>query len=785
MASLDDLTTVTPPTDPSLEQHALALEDEARDTPRDPKLRGKRKEFVASVIKECLERHSYICTRESAQRAREDDDLRFDRSLLEDVWPENIRKGRAGRVVGGEVLDARPMLVIPKLDQPVQQVIQEGRRARLAINVKPRGAKASKKGAFLRQGMIRAIEADCGAQNARMWAFDRCVKVGRGYYRLVIQYANDNDDQLDIAVKRIKHQGSVFLDPDFIEPDWSDGRYAIITVDLSHEEYRERYGKSPVLDSPFPLEGVSEQYQNQWCNDRTIRVAEYWVMEKKMLPGSTRKRPVVKRYVLSSNDILEEQAWPGRWIPMCLVVGKEYNIGGEVTYKGLISNGKDAARGYNYMRSATVEMVGAAPKAPYLADIRQIKGHEDAWDNLNTRNSPYLPYNRFDPTGKVDYGVPQRNFGEPAIQAVSMEVASFDRDIMAVTGRYEPSRGQLSTERSGKAIQALQQQAETSSSGYLENLASYTLPHEGRMMLDLLPHVYQEPGRIIRLLGDTPKDESYAMLGTPFVPDGPDGLPVAYEPPNPKRTFLAKLGLGPPPPPPPENLTEYRLDDGGDYMVTVTVGRSFATERDANKDVLEAIMKAAPQLVPHIVDLWVENLDSTMSDQVVERLRRMNPALAGGEAQIPPEVQAQMQQAQQQIAQLQGDLQQAQQEISTNASKTQAEVAIKQMEIDSRERIAALENETTLRVKAADLNAKASLTLLEARIAELERDSEQEYEATKMAVGMVSDRRNTREEREHAKRTAAEQRAFEKDQTERAAALEQQAEARADRKSVV
>lgn len=717
MALLDDLTLTVPASDPDQSVHDLALVEEERGTIRDPDVKRIPRELARALIREVTERFAYVCSKEEKQRAREDEDLRFDRALLEDQWPEDIRRLRSGRLVDGKIVDARPMLVIPKLDQPIFQVIQEARKARLAINIKPKGAKASLKGANLRQGMIRAIEADSGAQNARMWGFDRAVKVGRGYYRVIVRYNNDTDDQLDIAIVRIKNQSGVYLDPDAIEPDFSDIRYAISVVDLSHDEYKQRYNKSALVDSDFPGD---DAYKGVWITEKTIKVAEYWRVDFVKVPGSKRKRPKVHRWVCSGNDILESIPWPGRYIPYLCCVGREYNVNGDVCYKGMISNAKDAARGYNYMRSASVEMVGAAPKAPYLVDIAQIKGHEEEWRTLNVRNAPYLPFNRFSDDRKTDYGVPQRNFGEPAIEATTLEVMAFDRDIMAVTGRYEPSRGQLSGERSGKAIQALQQQGETATSGYLENFASYTLPHEGRIVLDLLKPIYREPGRIIRLLGDKATDERYVMLGTPFTPNGPNGLPQAVQPPpmSGAQRLLAKLGLAQPPQM-PDGVEEYSLDDDGDYMVQVTVGRSYATEREATASVLESIMKAAPNLVPLVVDLWVENLDTPTSQQLVERLRKANPMLQG-DAPLPPEVQAQMQAMQQQVAQLSATLQEAQQQITANETKIQAELAMKKLDTESRERIAALEAETELLKVRATMAGKEQLTLLEARIRELE-----------------------------------------------------------------
>ncbi|MFA5945122.1 MAG: hypothetical protein WC876_11730, partial [Candidatus Thermoplasmatota archaeon] len=121
------------------------------------------------LIDEAMDRFRLVLEVEGDQRQREVDDLKFDRAFPEDQWPEDIRNARAGGIApDGTVIHERPCLVINKLDAPVQQVINEARKSRLAIIVKPKGNGANQEGAELRQGMIRAIEGDSRANIARI-----------------------------------------------------------------------------------------------------------------------------------------------------------------------------------------------------------------------------------------------------------------------------------------------------------------------------------------------------------------------------------------------------------------------------------------------------------------------------------------------------------------------------------------------------------------------------------------------------------------------------------------
>src|SRR4030095_6386025 len=157
--------------------------------------RERKKELVEKAVKQ----FQVATTAEYQQRQREDEDLKFDRALPTDQWPEGIRTSRAGGVAEtGGVVNERPCLVINKLDQPVQQVINEAPGARLSVEINPKSDGASQAGAEIRQGIYRTIESESRAHIARLWALDRAVKCGRGAYRGVTKYTNDGDFVQDI-----------------------------------------------------------------------------------------------------------------------------------------------------------------------------------------------------------------------------------------------------------------------------------------------------------------------------------------------------------------------------------------------------------------------------------------------------------------------------------------------------------------------------------------------------------------------------------------------------------
>jgi hypothetical protein len=71
--------------------------------------------------------------------------------------------------------------------------------------------------------------------------------------------------------------------------------------------------------------------------------------------------------------------------------------------------------------------------------------------------------------------------------------------LQGTIGIYKSSIGAESNEKSGKAILAREKQADTSTFVYIDNHAQ-AIAHTGRVILDLIPHVY-DAERELRIIG--------------------------------------------------------------------------------------------------------------------------------------------------------------------------------------------------------------------------------------------------------------------------------------------
>jgi hypothetical protein len=700
----------------------------------------RRETFLAEV----RERFAQAAEAEAEQRQLMLEDAEF---RAGDQWPDNVKAARA--------IDQRPCLTIDKLSGPIRQVTNAQRQSRFAIDVVP--IDGDPKVAEVFQGLVRHIEVESQAQVAYSWAFEQAVTSGRGFWRVLTDYASDASFDQDLRIARILNPFTVYLDPAAEEADASDARYAFVVEDLPREEFERRYPKSDTAKAQaagvVAFDSIGDRTPD-WFPDGKVRVAEYWWREPvrrtlvqladgRVVPADQAEdipvldqrdvdAHVVKWALVTGAEVLDEREWPGKYIPIVPVVGEELNIGGERVWRGLVRAARDAQRMYNYWISAETEAIALAPRAPFVGVEGQFEGHEAQWKQANLRSYPYLEYKGTSIAG-VPVGPPQRQVAEPPIQALVMAIQQADSDIKATTGMFDPSLGNISPrERSGRAILALQRQGETATSNYTDNLAR-AIAYTGRILVDLIPAIYDRPGRLVRVLGADDQAKTVA-LNAPFVP-GPGGQPQV-------------ITQAPAPP----GAEQFNLREGR-FSVRVQVGQSYTTQRQEASTTMLEVVGANPSLMPLVGDLLFQQMDWPGAQAMAERLKKMlPPALQDDQAgaPVPPQVQAQLQQAGQMVEALTQRVNELTQAIETDAVKASRDAAIKKMELESRERVAAMQVQADLVQTEAQINAQGAQKLLTEQLASIRHLLELQ----------------------HARVDGAEQRAFEAQQGEATRAYE-------------
>jgi hypothetical protein len=661
----------------------------------------------------------------SNQRDREKEDLKFQDPDLQ--WDEKSRRQR----MGDDVAPARPTLSISKIDQPVRLVQNQMKAAKLGVDISPLSEDADPETAEIIQGLYRHIERTSRAHLARNWAFGRAVTAGFGVYRVLTEYDDEGGHPLDqkIVIKRILDQSAVYLDPTAQEPDFSDGKWAFVVNWVPKDAFQEKFPKAKAGSSTALDWGGSNVDEPRWVREKDVRVAEYWYRECKQVPiesddlpegeePRTREEYTVHFYKITGLEILEHRTWPGKYIPLIVVPGRELQtFDEERRWFGMIRPARDGQRGFNFCASTMVESMASEPKTPWVGAEGQFEGHEKEWSLSNIRNLPYLEYK---PTTIGDKPAPppmRAQIDTSKMQLAMMGLQEFDKFIQAATSVYDPSLGrETSRDKSGKAIERLQEQADAGTTDFLQNFADISLTYEARVILDLMPHIYNRPGRIARVLrGDDNKSEA-VMLNQPFT-KGQDGqLQPSEEQADGTKLYDLRKGV---------------------YAVSAEVGRAFQTRLKEGQEFMGTILQAMPEYLPLIGDLVFQFRDEPGAKEMAERLAKVReqkfPGIGEGEeGQLSPQQANMKVQAQeQQIQALNQQLQQLADEIKTDKAKQEAQMlkaqldaALKGQDIQARERMNTQDNQTALMIARMDAVLEQFKLAQQGQQAEQDREHE-------------------------------------------------------------
>jgi len=564
----------------------------------------------------------------------------------ESQWPQDVRKRREDQ--------GRPCLTINQLPSFIRKVTNDARLNKPAIKVKPADSVADPETARVLAGLIKHIETDSNAGVAYQTGIEGAVSGGFGYWRIDLEHAQWDSFDLDIKIRRIINEYSVYEDPYATEPDSSDWDSCFVVDEMPEHIFKARWKKAEKVDWERDPRYNVQTIRSGWRSDggKTVRVAEHWqrtyedvklllltdpldtetreaitVAEAEM-PEMIRmqleqgalvearsriaERPVVKQYQLSGAEVLEENDWPGSFLPIIPIYGEEVSLNGERIYRSLITDAKDSQRDYNYWRSAGTELVGIAPRVPWLVQEGTVVD-PDKWARANKENVPYLEYSR-------DASSPPQRQPIDAGSAVGamMEARLAKDDMKGVMGIFDASRGERSNETSGKAIMARQKEGDVATYHFQDN-QSRAVVHTGRVLVDLIPKVYSER-KMVRILGEI-NDERIIKLGEPEVIKDREGRPKQDKEGNP-ITQVFNLSVG-------------------RYDVAIDTGPNFATLRDEASSAMTEMIRVFPAAAPILARHLARVQDWPGADDIADDLDKLNPTKKTDG--IPPEIKQQIQ----------------------------------------------------------------------------------------------------------------------------------------------
>ncbi len=630
------------------------------------------------LLAEVRERLSLCISVEGQERREAVESFAF---VFGDQWPDDMRRIRQ--------VEQRPALTNNRLPAFVHQVTNDIRQNRPGIKVHPVDDGADRETADVLQGMIRHIEYASNADFAYDTSVAHGVIGGKGYFRLITDYCEDDTFDQDIKFLRVPNPFTVYWDPWSTEPDGSDSRFVIITDMIPRGDFRRDYPEAKANDVTDLQSGTGDG-STMWLSTESVRVAEYYRVEverKKLLRLSTgenvwadevgelppevvieRERMADRRkvmlYKVTGVDVLESSEVPCRWIPVFPVYGEEHIVNNRITRCGMIKHAKDPMRMFNFWTTSATEEVSLRPKTPFIGAVGQFETAKTSWQQANRRSFSFLEYDPVEVGGGIAPPPQRQPMADVPAGAIQM-LALAESNIKATMGLFDASLGARGNASSGRQELLQQKEGDTATFHFTDNL-SRTIRHVGRCMLSMIPRVY-DTQRVIRIMGEDDEVKS-APLNQPLE------QPIQKED-GAIQTVLNDLSVG-------------------RYDVTVSTGPSYQTKRQEQADAMLNLGQAAPMLWQAAGDLLVKSMDWNGADEIAERLKRAIPPQIRGEdeeqGQLPPQVVQVLQQAQAEIQQLQQALAEAQTGMDKERLKAEVSMAQEQLRQETARYVAEL-----------------------------------------------------------------------------------------------
>jgi hypothetical protein len=616
----------------------------------------------------------------------------------------------------------RPTLTVDQLGQFVNQVSNDIRMNTPSINVSPKGSGADVETAEIFKGLIRDIELQTNADIAYDTAASFAIESSIGFFRIDHGYSDAEGWEQELKFQRVVNPHLLFLDANSIMPDGSDAMCGFALELVSEDEWEKRWpGKEFVgfecETLPAPDKKAKEAYALEYFYIEEQVKTRYLLadgqqgevdgeLDPKTLGDVKASRPITKRKVhrcfLSGKEELDATTFPGIYIPIIPVYGKESWREGKRHLHSLIRKSKDAQRSFNYWVSTEVELLMKAPKAPVIAAENSTEPYAKDW--INPDKASVLRYVPYDDEGRP---IPAPQIGNaPQIPAgiVNARRESAE-DIKTTMGLYNASLGQRSNEVSGKAITARKMEGDAAVYHFGDNLVR-SVTHGGRILVHAIPEIYDTP-RVVSVVGHENTSDLVGINGE--VVEGQE------------RSFMLAQGQ---------------------YDVRVTTSAPFATLRQEAAEFFQQIVMTSPEMMGVVGDLMFKYMDFPGAQAVSERLKRtIPPAILGDEKENPQmAAMAQQQQAleativqlQQQATGLQEQLANKREEIAlkaqTELAKDATERQKQQVEL-ARLQLDEIKIDNDFKVATAELALKQEELQLQAqenqiRLAELAKPAE-------------------------------------------------------------
>jgi hypothetical protein len=625
------------------------------------------------LLREIRDRYTYALKSWEDVREEAKVDRRY---LLNDPWDPKDRKEREDA--------GRPCINHDELNQYINQYVNGLRQSPPGIKVGPADEGTDEKTAELQQDLTRSIEYESDASSgAYVGAAEDAAESSYGFFRVTREYVYPDPDpslgtrafDQQIRIKAIVNPDSVVYDPDCKQPDWSDARYAFVIDPIPRDDFERRYPKAQ--KTSFSADDAKTA--PDWIQDKIILVAEYWKAEETsrtlyLLPDgsisdvapkgtekkNTKARTATKRsivqYITNGVEILETRPQPGTIIPIIAVIGKEMYTDDDTGITrhliSLVRLARDPQMSLAYLNSLEMEEAGLTPKVPYVGYKGQFESDSEAWEEITKVPHAYIQADPVvDASSNQVLPLPRREQFTPNFAAYEVAKDSCRRAIQAAMGIMPlPTAAQRDSEKSGIALQRIQQQQNVGSFHFTANLHR-AMRLCGKIIDEWAPVVY-----------DTERSLTLTK---------PDG-----------KKKIVKLNTAQPYDAGNGQMEQYRVTEAK-HNITISVGPSELSAFQAASEFTDLLVNNLGQLPP----------PGTPAAKVLAESIRMKQLGPKGDSlaaifdppqneQIPPQAQAMIQQAQQQMTLMQAEFQKLQQEKQAKVVENQFRAEIEKFKVE-------------------------------------------------------------------------------------------------------
>lgn len=521
-----------------------------------------------------------------------------------------------------------PRFELNKIARECDRIIGEYRQNRISVRFRPKDSQASEALAEKMNGKFRADYQETSGGEACDNAFDDAVTGGFGCWRMCADYEDEMDpsnEQRRISLLPVYDPATcVFFDQDSKQYDRSDATWAMEMFSMTPKAFEAEYPDS--IAASLSKDDSGTQYD--WSTPDAIYVGRYYEVRTEKVKISAWRNPITnataiydedqikdiedelkegsfemigerevkKRRVycglLSGAEWLEEpKRIPGEHIPLIPVYGRRAFVDNQERIEGHAAKAMDAQRLENLMVSMIADnATQAGGDGIPIIDVDFVPGPlMDFWAQRNKKRPAALPMtSRKDKNGAVISEANVAGWTPPTQMppALAGLLQYTGTAIQQITGasQLENMPSNVATE----TVDSIFNRMDTQSYIYMDNMAK-SMRRAGVVWLSMAREVYGSDTPM-RIVNEDGTDDVALMNGA--VVDRQTGEEVALN-----------------------DLSQ------GNYEVTVDVGQSFATRRDATVKSLLSMLALIPPGTPKhdlVSSMILDNMDGEGIDDLKE-----------------------------------------------------------------------------------------------------------------------------------------------------------------------